>query len=55
LLGFKIFEMIRPFVFADNYNKKLNQALKISFNVTPYFNLAENRNPVYGLALSTRF
>ena len=43
--GIRIFEWIRPFVFAGSYNKKLEKALNyynITYNVTPTFDMRGN-------------
>lgn len=53
--GFKIYELIRPWAYANSYNKKLEESLKISVVLKPYMNLAGNLGPSYGAGLTASF
>ncbi|MDH4262645.1 MAG: P13 family porin [Spirochaetia bacterium] len=54
-LGFKLFEMFRPWSFAEVYNKKLGESLRVSVIFVPYINLAQNGDSVYGVGVTARF
>ncbi|MFA5103890.1 MAG: P13 family porin [Candidatus Margulisiibacteriota bacterium] len=49
LIGFKIFELVRPFVYTDDYNKKLMDAMNLTAQIGP------NVNGSIAIKFSTRF
>jgi len=54
LLGTRVFELIRPWVFTNSYNANLKKALafdRVSFALTPVFEL----NGKTGLTSSIKF
>ena len=53
--GFRVYELVRPWTYARDYNEKLEQSLRITVVIRPYLNLAETLGPSYGAGVTAHF
>ena len=54
-IGFRVFELMRPWGYSKLYNKMLSESLRINFSVSPNMNTINYVSPQFGASWVTKF